>query len=103
MIEVSIGKADLLPGEHKCLDIKGKYLSLANIKGKFYCIDSVCMHEGGQLCEGKIGEMNTFSVTCPLHGSIYDYKTGKVLKGPSIDDVKSYKVTVKNGELFVNM
>jgi nitrite reductase/ring-hydroxylating ferredoxin subunit len=103
MAGISIGKTDLKLGERKCLEVKGKKLALANIKGKYYCIDSTCPHAGGPLCEGKIGEKSESSVTCPWHGSVFDLKNGKVLNGPAIDGVKSYPVKVKSGELFIEI
>jgi len=103
MAEVSLGKADLKDGEHRCAVAKGRKLALANIGGNFFCIDSACTHAGGPVCEGKIGEKSPSSVTCPWHGSIFDYKNGKVLKGPALDPLKSYKVKVKNGELFIDI
>jgi nitrite reductase/ring-hydroxylating ferredoxin subunit len=103
MAEVSIGKADLKPGGHRCIAVSGASLAVANVKGKYYCIDSVCTHAGGPLCEGEVGGKDGFSVTCPWHGSVFDYRSGKVLAGLAIDLVKSRRVKEKNGELFIEM
>ncbi len=103
MAEVSIGKADLSPGSSKCLTVNGKALSLANIKGKYYCIDNACTHAEGPMCEGEIGASDEYSVTCPWHGSVFDYRDGKVLNGPAREPIRTYKVTEKGGELFINL
>lgn len=103
MAQVLVGKADLKPGENRCLEVKGKRLALANINGKYYCIDSLCSHAGGPLCAGKIGGKSATSVTCPLHGSVFDFKDGSVIAGPARDAMKSFPVTVKDGKAFVEM
>jgi len=103
MAEVSIGKADLKPGSHRCVAVAGKTLGVANLGGKYYCIDGVCTHAGGPLCEGGLGGKDGSAVTCPWHGSTFDYRSGKVLNGPATDPVRSYKVRVKGGELFIEM
>ncbi|HSB46883.1 MAG TPA: Rieske (2Fe-2S) protein [Candidatus Bilamarchaeum sp.] len=103
MAEISIGKADLKPGSSKCLSAADRQLSLANIKGKYYCIDNLCTHAEGPLCEGEIGTVDDYSVTCPWHGSVFDYRDGKVLNGPARKEVRAYKVTERDGELFIEI
>lgn len=101
MSEVSIGKPDLKPGQLRCVSAGGKKLVLANLAGKYCCLDNECTHTGGPLCEGSIDGKG--GITCPWHGSAFNAKSGKVLQGPAIEPVKSYKVTEKNGELFVSL
>lgn len=102
MSDVSIGKPDLKPGAMRCVSAGGKVLALANIGGKYYCVENECTHAGGPLCEGSIDEKKV-GIACQWHGSVFDAKSGKVLNGPAIEPVKSYKVTEKNGELFVSL
>ncbi len=101
MGEISIGKADLKPGELRCFEANGLKLAVANVSGKYYCSNSTCTHEGGPLCEGSIDEKG--ALTCPWHGSVFDIRTGKVQNGPAVDAVKVYKVTVRKGELFISV
>lgn len=103
MAEISIGKADLKPGQSKCLAVEGRQLSLANINGKHYCIDNLCTHAEGPLCEGEVGIVHDYSVTCPWHGSVFDYRDGSVVGPPARKAVKAYKVTERGGELFIEM
>ena len=84
----------------KCVSVKGKKLALFNIKGKIYCIDNTCTHMGGPLCEGTL---SSNIITCPWHGSKFDVKTGKVVGPPAKKPVKKYKVTIKGGEVFVDV
>ncbi len=99
----SLGTVALESGQHACLAVKGKKLAVANLSGKFFALDNACTHAGGPLCEGKLGEKDAFSVTCPWHGSQFDYRNGKVLRGPALKPVKSYAMKEKGGELFVEI
>jgi nitrite reductase/ring-hydroxylating ferredoxin subunit len=103
MAEVSIGKADLKPGQSRCVNVNGNALALANINGTYYCIDNACSHSGGSLCDGELGELGATTVTCPLHAAVFDYTDGSVLRGPAMEPVKSYDVKERNGELFIEM
>ncbi len=86
--------------DKSCIKIKGKELALFKIKDKFYCIDNLCTHANGPLCEGNL---NGLTITCPWHGSKFDIKTGKVKAPPAMKDVKSYKVTVKEDYLWIDL
>ena len=83
-----------------CISIKGKSLALFKINEKIYCIDNECTHTGGPLCEGKLeGD----EVICPWHASRFNVKTGKVVEGPAIKDIKTYRTTIKNDEVWVDI
>ena len=91
---------DLKTGEGKVVEADGKELALFNVDGKFYAIDNTCTHRGGPLGEGFLeGDI----VTCPWHGAKYDVRTGKVMGLPATQSVKSYRIIIKNNEIFVEL
>jgi nitrite reductase (NADH) small subunit len=77
----------------------GTQVALANVGGKFYAINDVCVHRGGPLGEGEL-EANV--VTCPWHGWQYDVTTGKVTQNPSMG-VACYATEVRGDEVFVDV
>ena len=86
------------------VDIKGKFVLVANVDGKYYGMEGICSHAGGHLWEGKL---SGFVVKCPRHGSEYDVRTGKVIKGPWVPfgkakDLSIYNVIMEGDELFVD-
>ncbi len=103
MAEISIGKADLAEGGLRCASAGGKEFAVAKIKGKYLCIDNACTHAGYALCQGAIGELNGFSVTCPLHNSAFDMRDGAVLREPAARPVRRYEVRERDGELFISL
>jgi nitrite reductase/ring-hydroxylating ferredoxin subunit len=56
-----------------------------------------CPHQGNIL---NLADRNEFS--CDLHGARFDESTGKVLDGPTINNLESYQVVERNGALYIN-
>jgi 3-phenylpropionate/trans-cinnamate dioxygenase ferredoxin subunit len=66
-------------------------VAVFNIDGKFYATQADCTHEGGGLNEGVLeGEI----VTCPVHGSCFNVRTGQVVRGPARFPIKTFSVTL---------
>ena len=87
------------------INVQGKILAVANVLGEFYAIDGVCSHQNGRLGDGKLKD---YVVKCPRHGSEFDVRTGKNLKGPWIPfgkatDLKAYKVSKEGEDLYVEI
>ena len=91
---------DLAPGQGKMVEVNGKKIALFNLEGSFYAIADTCTHRGGPLSEGEIeGEQ----VTCPLHGAIYNIKSGEVLGPPAPKGVACYNVRVAGTDIEVEV
>jgi len=99
LIKVASRK-DLASGEKMGAKAGRKKILLANLNGEFFGIGNVCTHMGCVLSEGDIiGE----GIECPCHGSIFDVKTGKVLKGPAKKPAPVFKVKIEGDEIFVDV
>ena len=92
-------KKDEIPaGSIREFQVNGKTIALANVDGKFYAIHNTCLHRGGPLGQGELGDN---VVTCPWHGWQYDVTSGKVAMNPEIG-VDSYAVEVRGEDIFVD-
>jgi nitrite reductase/ring-hydroxylating ferredoxin subunit len=77
----------------------GQKVLVANIGGEYFAMRSVCNHMGGPL---DIGTLEENVVTCPLHGSKWDVKTGKLVKFVRpLPPEPVYKTTVVGDQIFV--
>lgn len=91
--------AEVSTGTIHQFQVEGTAVALANIGGKFYAINDVCVHRGGPLGEGELeGQV----VTCPWHGWQYDVTTGKVTQNPGMG-VACYATEVRGDEVFVDL
>jgi 3-phenylpropionate/trans-cinnamate dioxygenase ferredoxin subunit len=67
-----------------------------------FAIGDRCTHQGAELHRGVVkisGSVRT--VTCPVHGSMFDLETGKVKRPPATKPVPVYDVKIENGRVFV--
>jgi 3-phenylpropionate/trans-cinnamate dioxygenase ferredoxin subunit len=92
---------------------KGEVL-VARVGEKYYVADNRCPHMGGRLSQGKL---EGTVVTCPLHGSQFDLKDGKVvrwLKGGGLASklgkvlkspktLTTYPVQVKDDQILIEL
>ncbi len=76
----------------------GRGILLANIDGKFYATDEMCTHEDARLCTGSL--KNEY-VKCPLHGSRFNLKTGKVIDDPADEDLRTYPLQIEANQILI--
>lgn len=69
--------SDVPPGGMIGVEIGGERILIANIDGQYHAMDATCNHMNGPLDKGTI-EGNV--VTCPLHGSKWDVRTGLLVQ-----------------------
>ncbi|MFZ0635809.1 MAG: Rieske 2Fe-2S domain-containing protein [Candidatus Acidiferrales bacterium] len=93
-------KKDEVPaGTIREFQLDGTTVAIANVEGKLYAINNVCLHRGGPLGEGQLtGKI----VTCPWHGWTYDVTTGKTTMNPAVG-VDCYPIEIKGDDIFVEV
>ena len=98
---VRVAKVEDIPsGEALQVDAGGVTLALVRVNDEVFCINDICTHEHAHLSEGFC---EGFEIECPLHGSIFDVRTGEVKSLPATEDVKTYEVKVEDGEVLVGI
>jgi 3-phenylpropionate/trans-cinnamate dioxygenase ferredoxin subunit len=100
-------KAELPANKMMIVVVGGKDVLLANVDGAYYAIANKCTHLGGSLAKGVL---DGSIVTCPRHGSRFDVKTGKNVRGAKIGFIKmnvrdeeSYAVKVEGADILVGI
>jgi len=91
---------DLGVGKMMGFENSGQKILIANVGGSYYSIGNLCTHRGCKLSDGTLNGEN---VRCPCHGSIFNVKTGAVVKGPASNPEKSFKVRVDGDAIMVNV
>ena len=92
--------ADLKSNQMKAVNAGGKPILLANIKGTYYAIGNKCMHMDCTLTNGTLKGEN---VECPCPGSMYNVKTGAVVRGPELKPEPKYEEKTENGQIIMNV
>ena len=112
---VEIGKTgELESGAMKEVLTEGHEILLARIGDEYYVANNRCPHMRGKLSRGKL---EGTVVTCPVHGSQFDLKSGEVvrwLKGSGLlskigkalkspQPLKTYNVMVTDDSILVEI
>jgi ethylbenzene dioxygenase ferredoxin subunit len=92
--------AEVEPNSAKAVEISGNPLAVYNIDGTFYVTDDLCTHGAASLAEGFVdGDV----IECPLHNGAFHIPTGKVVAPPCSIPLRTYKVIVREDEVFVDL
>jgi len=94
-IEHVVGTVSEIPvGSKKIVKVGTLEIGVFNVKGSYYALPNHCFHQGGPLCEGKVGGTVRRRVendwkpewvqegeilVCPWHGLEFDVTTGRCL------------------------
>ena len=105
---------DVAPGACKLVTIAGREIGVFNVGGEYFALANRCPHEGGPLCQGRIGPLilsdgpGTYRLDkdkeflrCPWHGWEFDIRTGQSWCDPTSTRARQFQVTVEPGEKLV--
>lgn len=96
---VKVAKAsDLSPGQCKVVSVGSEQVLLANVGGEYVAVDDTCTHAFASLSMGKLTDEE---VVCPLHGSVFNVKTGEILSPPADEPLAVYPVRVEGDDILV--
>jgi MocE subfamily Rieske [2Fe-2S] domain protein len=98
---VKVAKVDDIPsGEALQVTADGETFALVRVGDEIYCVHDICTHEHAHLSEGFC---EGYEIECPLHGSIFDVRTGEVKSLPATEAVKTFPVKLEDGEVHVDL
>lgn len=78
---------------------RGRHPALAviNLDGEFFALDDRCTHGNASMSAGEVEDGLIF---CPLHFGSFDIRTGEPADPPCDAALRTYPVTVVDGEVF---
>jgi 3-phenylpropionate/trans-cinnamate dioxygenase ferredoxin component len=92
--------ADIQPGQAAVVELGEEQILLANVGGEFYAVSNVCSHAEAYLSEGYLDE-DECAVECPLHGSLFDLRTGAPKTLPAFEPIATYQVRVEGEDVLI--
>lgn len=78
----------------------GTKLILSKIDGEIHALSGICTHEEFDLAEGIVVEG---AITCPLHLSQFDLRTGEVYNPPATEPLRVFNVKIDGDTVFVEV
>jgi nitrite reductase/ring-hydroxylating ferredoxin subunit len=91
---------DLKPNQMKAVDADGTSILLVNLAGAFYAIGNKCTHMG---CALSRGTLKGDTVQCACHGSVFNVKTGEVVRGLAKKPEPNYELKISGDQILINM
>lgn len=91
---------DLAMGQTKVFFIKDSFgiptnYSLFRTSKGVFAFDTRCTHAGVPTF------LRDSQLQCPAHGSIFSPETGQVIRGPAVEQLRSYRIIEANGEIRI--
>lgn len=98
-VEVRVAaEGDMRDGEARHVRIGKRDIALFRVGDRFFALSNLCRHAFAPLAEGYL---DGYVVMCPWHGWRYDVRDGGTDHPDA--DVRTYPVTVRDGEVFVEV
>lgn len=80
------------------LMVDGHDIALYKADGEIYATANICTHGQARLCDGFF---DGHEIECPLHQGRFDVRSGKALRAPVADDIRTYPVKTEGGRVYV--
>ena len=88
--------SELPPGTARIVEWEDLEIGVFNCNGELLAIEDRCSHDDGSLLEGEV-DLETCTVECPRHGSVFELRTGKPVNLPAYVPVDTFPVSVADG------
>ena len=69
-------------------------LVVCRVNNELFALEDNCSHADTPLSEGRL---RSYNLTCPLHGTSFDVRTGEHSGPPAYEGVPCFKVNLENG------
>jgi len=71
---------------------------LVNVAGVFHALSDACGHQRAPLSRGRL---EGHVIECPVHFARFDVRTGRLLSGPTAEDVPIQEVRVEGDVVYI--
>ena len=87
--------------DRKQVELAGEQIGLFRLEdGNYAAISVWCSHQQLSLMTGLVEEDQ---IMCPIHGALFDLRTGEHLSPPAVEPIKTYDVKVEGDTICVNI
>ena len=99
MVDVA-GADEIMPGTMKIVRVDATDIVLVNLDGEFYALQGICTHE---LTSLEDADLEGHVLTCSMHFSGFDVRSGAVLEPPATEPLATYPVHVDGGRVVIRL
>ena len=101
MAEVQVCAASDVP-ENSVIsrEVGDELVAIYNIGGTFYATEARCTHGMADLADGTL---DGDEIECSFHFGKFHVPSGKATEAPCFIALKTYKIEVRDGQIFVDL
>lgn len=92
--------AELAPGASKAVEVGGHSILICNANSEFFAVQNRCTHQNSPLEGGRI---RNGMIACPLHGVMFDVRTGCGRGQMGRVPLRTYALRVVDGRIEVSL
>jgi 3-phenylpropionate/trans-cinnamate dioxygenase ferredoxin subunit len=92
--------AELTDGSALRIELAQLDVAVVRVGDEVFALEDVCSHADYPLSEGEI---EGCTIECALHGSRFDLLTGKPSGPPATLAVRTFPVTVLDGDVYIDL
>ncbi len=97
-----VPRADIAGGAFVRLTYPPFDVLVTTVDGLPYAIDDSCNHAGASLTAGSRSITRPHCVVCPMHGYVFDLRTGKIVVPQGLcDDQRTFATTLEGDDVLV--
>lgn len=93
---------DLSDGEGRSVQVAGVEVGIYRCGEQYFAVENICTHAHAYLHDGSVDRVRC-TVECPLHGAVFDLRSGAVLTPPAETPLRTFPVRVQGGEVQVKL
>jgi 3-phenylpropionate/trans-cinnamate dioxygenase ferredoxin subunit len=92
---------DFRDGIVRTFEVDGTDIAVVNHQGRFYAFGGRCTHEGYLFNWTRVRAEDL--ILCSSHFAYFQLATGKVISGPTNEDLRVYDVRVEGEDVLVSL
>src|SRR5690606_6825889 len=92
---------DLEDGGMKTFEGHDEPIAIYRVGDEFFATADLCTHGKSSLSEE--GELDGYIIECGWHFGRFDIRTGAVVALPCTKPLKTYPVTIEDGDVFIEI
>jgi len=92
--------SDVADGSAVRVELTEADVAVVRVGDEVFALEDICSHAEFPLTDGEI---DGTTIECALHGSRFDLRSGKPLGPPATQPVRTYPVSVIDGDVFIDL
>ena len=89
---------DIELGNSVSVNVNGTKILICNTEEGFFAVQDMCTHALVPLCGGLI--QGTL-ISCPLHGAVFDLKSGQVMSPPAFENLLTFDLKINGSSIYI--